>query len=176
VAPETEHAVRERGKTAITQAFSILSSNLTAALSQGGPTNALPFCSVKAGPLTASAAPSADLEVRRVSHKARNPKNKATDTEFAVLQRFHAAWQHGEKPSPVVATNASGNYVFYAPIGITNAICLVCHGRLNLEVQPETMALVRTLYPDDQATGFTIGDLRGMWAVEIRRDAVAPPK
>ena len=86
--PAIEQAVKERGNAAVAQAFSILSSNLTAALSQGGPTNALPFCSVNAEPLTASVSPSGDVAVRRVSHRARNPKNKTTDAEFSVLQEF----------------------------------------------------------------------------------------
>ena len=173
VSPEIARLAIERGKAIVTQAFGVLSSNLLTALNQGGPTNAVSFCSAEAQSLTESLAAAGGVGLRRVSHRARNSKNQADEAEFAVLRQFDLAIRSQQKPVPMVATNTKGRLVFYAPIAITNAVCLNCHGQPTVEVQPATLALIRQRYPDDQATGFKMGDLRGLWVVEFQRDAFA---
>jgi len=45
--------------------------------------------------------------------------------------------------------------------------CLTCHGSgLDPALKPE---IERLLYPDDQATSFKAGELRGAFTVTIRR-------
>ena len=46
-----------------------------------------------------------------------------------------------------------------------NPPCLQCHGTPNQDIAPETLAAIQKLYPDDKATGFKLGDLRGLWRV-----------
>jgi hypothetical protein len=54
------------------------------------------------------------------------------------------------------------------PIG-TLGMCTTCHGS-EASMDPELGARLAESYPDDQATGFAVGDLRGwMWA-EVPRD------
>jgi hypothetical protein len=176
IAPQIAQLATERGRAIVGQAFGVLSSNLLTALEKGGPTNALPFCSAHAQSLTESLAAAGGVALRRVSHRSRNPTNEASEAEFAVLQKFDQALRTGQKPAPVVATDAKGQIAFYAPIVITNAVCLNCHGQPTTEVQPATLALIRERYPKDQATGFKMGDLRGLWVIEFRRDAFPPDK
>ena len=176
VPPQIAQLASERGKAIITQAFGVLSSNLLSALEKGGPTNALPFCSAQAQSLTESLAAAGGVELRRVSHRPRNPTNEASEVEFAVMQGFDQALRSGQKPTPVVATTPKGQIAFYTPIAITNAVCLNCHGQPNTEVQPATMALIGERYPKDRATGFKMGDLRGMWVITFRQDAFPPAK
>jgi hypothetical protein len=76
--------------------------------------------------------------------------------------------------APTLVTNAADRIVFYSPIVITNALCLQCHGTPEIEVRPETLAAIAKLYPRDQATGFKLGDLRGLWRVEFKRASLAP--
>jgi hypothetical protein len=171
ISPQVVQLATERGKAIVAQAFGVLSSNLLTALKQGGPTNALPFCSAEAQSITESLAAAGGVELRRVSHRARNPKNEADAVEFAIVQQFDKAIRNQQKTMPVVATSAKGQVAFYAPIAITNAVCLNCHGQPTVEVQPDTLALIRQRYPNDQATGFKLGDLRGLWVIEFRRDA-----
>ena len=52
----------------------------------------------------------------------------------------------------------------------TGAVCLRCHGK---SIAPEVSSAIRAAYPNDQATGFDEGDLRGVFWVEL--DHVASP-
>jgi hypothetical protein len=40
----------------------------------------------------------------------------------------------------------------------TGAVCLTCHGT---EVKPEVLTKIKELYPNDKATGYQEGDIRG---------------
>lgn len=42
-------------------------------------------------------------------------------------------------------------------------LCLTCHGA---SLAPELQSRIDELYPDDRATGFEVGDLRGVFWVE----------
>jgi hypothetical protein len=46
-------------------------------------------------------------------------------------------------------------------------LCLVCHGET---LAPEIAAQIAAQYPEDQATGFADGDLRGVFWVEFPSD------
>lgn len=58
-----------------------------------------------------------------------------------------------------------GSVHFYAPILLAAPVCLQCHGRPEKDIAPATMAAIKKLYPEDKATGFQLGDLRGLWRV-----------
>ena len=45
----------------------------------------------------------------------------------------------------------------------TGGLCLQCHGEV---LDPAVAGKIAELYPDDQATGFIDGDLRGVFWVE----------
>jgi Protein of unknown function (DUF3365) len=40
-------------------------------------------------------------------------------------------------------------------------LCLQCHGAPERDIAPLTRTSIRKLYPDDKATDFKSGDLRG---------------
>jgi hypothetical protein len=163
---DSDALIREKGTAVVQEAFSLLSSNLLAALAAGGPSNAIPFCSVQALPLTESVSDHYSVDLRRVSDRVRNPKNAATPHEADVLDGFAAQVAAGQQPAPlVVRTNDTA--WFYAPILINNPLCLTCHGQPGQDMTPETTELLKRLYPEDRATGFRMNDLRGMWVVRI---------
>ncbi len=172
---KVETLARERGKAIAAQAFGVLSSNLTTALSQGGVSNAVQFCSVEALPLTTSVADTNHVTLRRVSHKARNPKNRPDAAELAVLDEFRASLSPGKTATPIVRTNASGDATFFAPIVLNNPLCLNCHGQPGTDIKPEHLALLQRLYPKDEATGFKLGDLRGLWRIDFKPEALKAP-
>lgn len=173
--PALEAAARERGRAIAGQAFALLSTNLTQALAAGGISHALPYCSEKAYPLTEQVAASNRVRLGRITHKPRNPTHAAGAGELAVLRGFQLARDRGETPMPVVRATASNTVVVYSPIVITNPLCLQCHGVAGQDLLPATMALLQALYPQDQATGFKLGDLRGAWRVEFDRAALEVP-
>ena len=64
---------------------------------------------------------------------------------------------------PVVVELENGRHGYAEPI-VMQPLCLVCHGEI---LQPEIAARIAELYPDDRATGFKEGDLRGAFWVEF---------
>lgn len=158
----------DQGRAVTSEAFRLLSTNLVQAMNAGGVTNALPVCSEKAAPLTAAVALTNQVALRRLTHKARNPDNQATTDEVALIEQFQAVLGAGQTPAPVLVTNRNDTLSLYAPIVINHPVCLQCHGQLGQEIQPSTAALLETLYPRDQATGFKMGDLRGLWRVDFQ--------
>jgi hypothetical protein len=64
-----------------------------------------------------------------------------------------------------VERDRAGRDVFYAPIVIPMDTCLQCHGEPGRDITEANLALIRSLYPDDAATGFRLGQLRGLWKV-----------
>jgi len=58
-----------------------------------------------------------------------------------------------------------GRYMKAIPTGPQ---CVVCHGE---NVAPALAETIQRLYPDDQATGFAPGDLRGAFTVTVELPA-----
>lgn len=172
--PAVGKAAVERGRAIAGQAFALLSTNLARAIATGGITNALPYCSERAYPLTALVAASNQVTLQRLTHKPRNSTNRVSDVELEVLRGFQLSLGRGEPPTPVVRALGTNLVSFYSPIVITNPLCLQCHGS-ERDIQPPVAALIRQLYPHDEATGFKLGDLRGAWRVDFPRGALTPP-
>ena len=54
-----------------------------------------------------------------------------------------------------------------------DAVCLTCHGAV---LAPDLAAVIKSDYPDDQATGFEQGQLRGAFSVTWPSVAPSPAK
>jgi hypothetical protein len=60
-------------------------------------------------------------------------------------------------------SEASGQPPFrYMSAIPTQKICLGCHGK---SIDPQVKAKLEALYPEDRATGFSEGDLRGAFVI-----------
>lgn len=153
------------GPKIIAEAFAKLSGSLGEAIGKSGPAGALSVCSEMAPQIAKEVATTHGVTLRRATTKPRNPKNAADDAEKAVLEVFAAALAKKEAPKPQTITNADGSTSSLAPILLGNPLCLQCHGTPNQDIAPETLAAIQKLYPDDKATGFKLGDLRGLWRV-----------
>ena len=166
--------VVRQGSALTAQAFGRLSGALQAALASGGVTNALAVCSDQAAALTAKAAGDSGASLRRVSHRPRNPANAADEGERARIAAWIADLAAGRTPAPTVDLQPDGSAVYRAPILLASPVCLKCHGDPAAEIQPGDAALIRRLYPHDQATGFKLGEIRGLWRVRLPAAAPAP--
>lgn len=176
---ETRLAAVQRGKAIVAETFSLLSSNLQSAIQQSGVSNALPFCSLAASPLTAGLAAQHGVTIRRVTHKARNPANQADAAELLILKQFAAALPAASAtnpPPPHVTNFTAPTATFFAPIILNNELCLKCHGEPGKDIAPENVAVIQHLYPRDEATGFKLGDLRGAWRVDMPLASLTPGK
>lgn len=157
----------ELGRSIANQTKAELGKNLMAAVKKDGPAKAVDFCSTRAIPLTDSMSVLLNAKVKRVSDKARNPKNQANDVELAFIEELKAAIAKGEKVSPKV-TEVNGKMLGYYPIE-TNDMCLKCHGTPNKTINPATLKAIKNKYPNDKATGYNSNEIRGIFVVEMTK-------
>lgn len=134
---------------------------LMAALQSGlaaGPEAAIEVCQVQA-PAIAASLSVGGVQMGRASHRLRNPQNTVPDWAGELL----AAYRSTPAPALPVTVSLEGNRRGYVEPIYTQAQCLVCHGT---EVAPEIAQTIGERYPQDQATGFAEGELRGIFWVE----------
>lgn len=165
---DTLHSyIRSQGKAIAKAGFQALSTALVHAIETGGVPHALDFCNVKALPITDSVSMAWNIKLARVSDKNRNPQNAANEQQqgiMEVMRKQIAA--SGSAHDTVIALN-DRELAYYAPI-IIAAPCLQCHGTPGVDVKAENNQLIQKLYPNDKATGYALGELRGMWFIRFR--------
>jgi len=142
-----------------------LGKNLMGAMQKEGPLGALEFCNLQAYPLTDSMGEVHNAQIRRVSDKARNQNNQANTLELEHIAHFKELVAADREYKPIIK-QTNGKVVFFSPI-ITNAMCLQCHGKPDMQIQPATLAKIEALYPEDQATGYDVNQVRGIWSIEF---------
>lgn len=142
-----------------------LKTKLTEEMTKGGPIKALEFCSLEAVSLTkdvnSKVPPS--WTVKRISDRTRNSANAPDSLDLEALKHFDKSkevsfWiEEKGSDSKLLASR------YYKPIRI-EATCLHCHGTTLSTVIKEKLAMK---YPEDKATGYQIGQLRGLVRVRI---------
>ncbi len=133
----------------------------------GSPEKAIPFCHVSAQPMTIEEISGKVVDVRRATLKARNSKNMASETEAGILRRWSALKEKGQK-IPEYETAIEKNFLhYYRPLKI-EAMCLACHGTEST-LSPGVVKVLKEKYPNDQATGYQEGDLRGLIHVTVKQ-------
>ncbi len=124
-----------------------------------GSEQAIAHCKLKAPEISASLSHNG-VRLGRASKRLRNSSNIAPDWVAPILESY-ANKPSDRKPVTVSLSNNRSGYV--EPI-IFQSICLGCHGE---HLSPEVNSRITKLYPDDQAVGYQIGDLRGVFWVEF---------
>ncbi|MCB1169600.1 MAG: DUF3365 domain-containing protein [Leptospiraceae bacterium] len=134
-----------------------LAKKLTAALREKGAPGAIEVCSM-ASP-EAEKTHSGKAKVYRISDRPRNPDHAPDEFEMAVIQMWKSRKAEGQEIGPVHFRSEKDEYVM-SPIPLHADFCLQCHGSAE-EIKPETSKAIAALYPEDQATGYKKGELRG---------------
>ena len=134
-----------------------LMSKLAAALEAGGPPAAVEVCQSIAPAEAAAASKETGVRVGRTSHKLRNPANAPP----AWTKPFVAARAAEQR----FAAHEDGRLGVLFPIRLQKR-CLACHGPADALAEGVGEAIAKH-YPDDAATGFKQGDLRGWFWVEV---------
>lgn len=148
-----------------------LKAELQAAMQAGGPANAITVCRDRALPVAIELGERTGWEVGRTSLKVRNPDNAPDSWERTVLTDFVKRAAAGEDVArleqQVVITVGEHRYLRYMKAIPTGELCTVCHGTM---IAPDVQAALQALYPDDRATGFRPGDLRGAFSLTRKLD------
>jgi hypothetical protein len=124
-----------------------------------GPAEAIQVCRVKA-PGIADALSVDGVRMGRSSHKLRNPDNVPPEWVSPIMQGYLDD-ASGREPR---AIELDGNRWGYVEPIVVQPLCLACHGS---DLAPDVAARISELYPDDKATGFEAGDLRGVFWLEF---------
>lgn len=164
-ADESQNNLAKIGKDYALSAKEALGKNLIKAIRKNGPVGAVEFCNLKALHLTDSISIMKNAVIKRVSDKPRNPDNAANEEELGYITYFKKLIAAGTEPKPIVKTE-NGEVYFYYPI-TTNALCLQCHGKPNDQIQPETLATLKNLYPADKAIDYDVNEVRGLWTINF---------
>lgn len=166
--PVDFEGLKIKGTDITTQSFFALSGKLKAALEQGGVPNALEYCKISAYPLIDSLSELNHATIRRTSLKLRNSDNAPSPRESAVLKQFESSFGLSLDVEPFVEDLGEAGVNYYGPIWVQKN-CLQCHGVVGETLTTANNDLVRTLYPNDTATGYSEGDFRGMWVVNFKK-------
>jgi PBP1b-binding outer membrane lipoprotein LpoB len=156
----------EAAKKGIMVLGSNLKGELTTAMKAGGPVEAIAVCNEKAPEIAKQISAQNSMSISRTSMKNRNPENAPTAWQAKVLQEFETRKANGEDLktmaySEVVEHEGKQEFRFMKAIP-TGAVCLNCHGA---DIKPAVMEKIQALYPEDKATGFSEGDIRGAFVV-----------
>jgi len=160
---EVSADVRARGAALIGELKRSLVGAVTKAMEQGLPA-AIATCHTQAPALTAAVAREG-ATIGRATRKPRNPSNAATGWQADALSQFEGALAAG-KPlaGQTFVRRLPGGRAAYAEPLVVQELCVTCHGA---KLAPEVHAEIAARYPDDRATGYAVGDLRGVAWVEL---------
>ncbi|MDX1819077.1 MAG: DUF3365 domain-containing protein [Marinobacter sp.] len=160
--PSTEALVAE-ARTMVKDFGGSLKQALQAAIKEGGLENGIGVCNTVAPEIAASNSKGA-WTISRTSLKVRNPGNTPTEWQRLQLQAMDRQPVKNGKPVETwQVSDATGQPAFrYMSAIPTQKLCLGCHGK---SIEPGVKAKLAELYPNDQATGFSEGELRGAFVV-----------
>ncbi|HET8861091.1 DUF3365 domain-containing protein [Marivirga sp.] len=150
----------------------VFMNKITSQYAKGGYKAAAQFCSMNAYPLTDSLANEYKVFLKRVSSKNRNPTNSPSDLEKQILEAYEYSADRGDDLGANVQFIRPGDTILYnKPIRIPSEFCLNCHGSQS-QIPAEVQAILKEDYPNDKATGYKVGDLRGMWSLKFLKKEI----
>jgi hypothetical protein len=139
-----------------------LKAELGKAIEKGGPVSAIGVCKSRAPEIAARLSKESGADVGRTALRVRNPANAPDPLEKLLLEQFSAELASGGFELPLQAAfeiNRGGmverRYMQALPM---DGVCLTCHGST---LDPKVAASIASEYPEDRATGFARGELRG---------------
>lgn len=168
--------ILEQGRLVSGKLMVSLKGNLLTTLETGGPDAAIEVCHQDATVITeeTAAADSGILALRRVSPRWRNPSNRPDGLDRATWRLFEESdLQSADGPEDLLVPDPDRDdrVVYYRALR-TAPLCLTCHG--SAEQIPATVkTLLAERYPDDRATGYSEGELRGLIRIDFDPQVVA---
>lgn len=166
---EQKNEIADVGKSSAMTLMKDLKTNLLEALENNDIVEAFEACAAIAQPLTADVEEKLPqgVKIKRTSFKYRNPQNSPDQEEREALQYFEQELREKrELPANLIQTiEENGEYRYYEPLTVAE-LCLRCHGD-KAALDPEVLRSLAENYPEDKATGYKLGDFRGLIRVSI---------
>jgi len=166
--PVPDSASVEKARAVADSLGDDLMVGLASALERGGPTLAIHLCADSAQVRTLRYWKDG-VYIRRVSERVRNVDDTPDTLELQALRQLAADQRAGRLPEEVMSVirAADGTYQFqYLRPLLVQSACLACHGD-PATFAPEVRQVLARRYPQDRATGYAVGDLRGAVSVRV---------
>ncbi|KLU07533.1 Cytochrome c family protein [Rhodopirellula islandica] len=150
----------EEQKQAMLQAkdalFQKLSGRLMEAMGSQGPAGAIAVCQKEANQIATDVGDQHGVMIGRTGVRLRNTKNLPPSWAKSMTE--------AKVSTPQFVSLTNGHAAALLPIQLQSQ-CLMCHGPTE-QIAPVISDQLTKLYPNDQATGFREGELRGWFWVE----------
>lgn len=140
------------------------------AVAERGVAGAIPVCKELAPALIKEKRQETGWDIRRVSLKTRNAERATPDLwEARQLADFNIRAANGEKPetlekSEIVSIDGKPVLRYMKALPVAE-VCLKCHGPAE-SLDAGLQAKMTESYPQDRATGYTLGQIRGALTVK----------
>lgn len=154
---ESQAAAKAKALAAKAALVKRLSGRLKDVMQAEGPAAAIEVCSVEASDIAAAVGEDEGLRIGRTSLKLRNPGNTAPEWVKPLLK--------GDAKVAQFTSLDEHTLGGLLPIRL-QAACVTCHGPA-ASLSDDVREQLSTHYPDDAATGYQAGDLRGWFWVEV---------
>ncbi|RMG16525.1 MAG: DUF3365 domain-containing protein [Planctomycetota bacterium] len=150
---------RERARAVARALGGRLKARLKQAIDAGGFARGIEECKLAAPEVAAAVGREEGARVGRTSFRLRNPQNAPPEWAADAVRR--------QVSEPLFLDAPGAPRRALLPIRL-EPLCVACHGPAD-GLAPEVRAALDERYPEDQATGFSPGDLRGYFWVELPR-------
>ena len=164
-AEEAPKAALEEARKASTELVTSVRSELLKAIEASGPLRAIVVCKYTVPEIASAVSRKYGARVTRVSLTPRNPALGWGDAwEQQVLMDFDKRVAKGEPAEGMehaaVVNEPAGKFLRYMRALPMQQACMHCHGPIEQVTESVRAQLVHD-YPHDQATGLTLGKVRG---------------
>ena len=165
-ATSAEDAMAAQARTLVKSFAGTLKHALVSSIKADGPVSAIGVCNVAAPEIADEQSKATGWEIGRTSTKLRNSNNAPDAWEAKVLAIFAEKKAAGDDLKTMqfyetveIDGKKTFRYMKAIPVGKP---CLTCHGD---NLKAPLAAKLKELYPQDVATGFKLGDLRGAFTL-----------
>lgn len=156
---KAEEKQLEEAKAAKKTLFEQLLGRLEKVMQTAGPANAIAVCQTEAPLIAKDVGKKQGVKIGRTSFKLRNPKN--------APPRWTSRFVKKKTNTEEFVRLGGGTLGVLMPIFVQEK-CLTCHGPKE-QIPADVQKALTGFYPEDHATGFEKGDLRGWFWVEVPR-------
>lgn len=139
-----------------------LQKELRHAIKTGGYKMAIEICHKRAPKIGEDLGKKFGWKMSRTSLTTRNKNNQPNTREKAVLELFDKMKESGKNINKLDWWEEDQGKFFYMKAIQVKGICATCHGK---NISKSIKDKIDKLYPNDLATGYEIGDLRGAFTL-----------
>jgi hypothetical protein len=165
---ERVEKARNEARQVATELADSVRSLLFMELDKGGYENAVRVCSGAAQEIPRNFTARTGHYIRRVSLGYRNPVDVPDTYERGKLEEFDRLNRDSKLENEYfeVVREDGTEYARYMKPLVAGPMCITCHGAKE-DIPERVREILAEKYPDDRATGYKAGDVRGAISVKI---------